>query len=405
MAHTPQPQIRPTEYMLAKTTILVVDDESGPRETLKVILSPAHKVFTAADGRAALDIMREHPVDLITIDLRMPGMDGERLMEVVREEFPSTEIVVITGKGSMESAVAGIRHGISDFITKPFDVVGVTNAVGRALRRRKERAHLVDFLEGVGSVLGKDRDSGELLDRLGRDDELRSRLCESFGTESAARMCEPGHDERSGDEPAAPNVEFLDVLAEALENRDGELRKHAQRVGFYADLLAEQIGVPEELRETIRLSSFLHDIGKVGLSDEDRQRAQLRARPEHVGEEAHPEIGAGLVQPLGFDEAVAQAIRSHHECWNGAGFPDGLEGEAIPLAARVISVVDAFDKLTAGAEEEERRPIPDALAELQKQSGSRFDPAVVLAFCRMVESGHIGPSLPDETDLREEAAS
>lgn len=390
MAHTPQPQIRPTEYMLSKTTILVVDDESGPRESLKMILSPAHKVIAADSGPAALEVMRRQPVDLITIDLQMPGMSGEQLMDAVRRDHPSTEIVIITGNGSMQSAIAGLRYGICDYISKPFDVVEVSGAVSRALDRRKQRSSLVDFLEGVGNVLGKDRDSGELLDELTTSRELRTRLRGSLTGQDAGEPDEPEPDASTAPRAGADvTLEFLDVLAQALENRDGELRKHAQRVGFYADLLAEQLGVAEDLREDIRLSSFLHDIGKVGISEEDRKRAQLRSWPSVGLEEEHPEIGARLVGPLGFPEAVATAIRHHHEHWNGSGFPNGLVGDDIPLAARVIAVVDVFDKLTCTRDGQVPLSSEEALAEIRKQSGARFDPALVLAFVRMIESGHV----------------
>ncbi len=414
MAHIPQTQIRPTQYMLSRTTILIVDDESGPRESLKMILSPAHKVLMADSGRSALDILRTTEVDLVTIDLQMPGMNGEELMRTVRAEHPAIEIIVITGNGSVKTAVQGLRSGICDYISKPFDVVEVSGAVSRALERKQQRSHLVEFLEGVGSVLGKDRDSGQLIDELESNDDLQATLRSALdpGADTAdaeAQASSPeaplaaGREARTqdpGEEPAASSadetLEFLDVLAQALESRDGELRKHSQRVGFYADLLAEQLGVPEELREQIRISSFLHDIGKVGLSDEDRERAQLRSRPNVAQEEEHPDMGARLVGPLGFDAPVAEAIRHHHEHWNGSGYPEGLEGETIPLAARVIAVVDTFDKLTSGMGEGAALTTEAALVHIQKQSGTRFDPAIVLAFVRMVENGtvEIGAEAP-----------
>ena len=389
MADCPRTQIRPTEYMLEKTTILIVDDESGPRESLRMILSPAHKVITVDSGAAALDVMRSTRVDLITIDLNMPGMKGEDLMRTIRDEYPSTEIIVITGFGSVRTAVDGLRFGICDYISKPFDVVEVSGAVSRALSRKQGRSSLVAFLEGIGSVLGKDRGSDEVLAELATRPDLRKQLASGAG---AARATRPAREREvpkpEGRQPEAPDttLEFLDVLAQALESRDGYLRKHAQRVGFYADLLAERLGVNEELREHIRISSFLHDIGKVGISDEDKQRAQLRTSLTS-GEEEHPEIGARLVEPLGFEEAIAEAIRHHHAHWDGSGHPDGIAGEQIPLAARMIAVVDTFDKLTSDRPGAAPKSTAEALSRLQKGSGTQFDPAVVAAFVGMVESG------------------
>ncbi len=383
MAHRPERQIRPTEYMLAKTTILIVDDEVGPRESLKMILSPAHGVICADSGNKALEILASREVDLVTIDLNMPGMRGEDLMRAIRAEYPSVEIIVITGNSSVQTAVEALRHGICDYISKPFDVVEVSGAVSLALARKQSRAHLVQFLEVVGSVLGKDRDGDDVLDALKRNPKLPDELWAAV----AKQEHRSGAEQAETDVAKDPTLDFLDVLAQALESRDGELRKHAQRVGFYADLIAERLGVDEDTRECIRTSSFLHDIGKVALSDEDKERAQLRSIAEGIPEEEHPEIGAKLVQPLGFGERVADAIRHHHEHWNGEGYPDGLRGEDIPLAARVIAVVDTFDKLTSERPAAQALSTEQATAELEKHSGSRFDPAVVGLFVALIESG------------------
>jgi putative nucleotidyltransferase with HDIG domain len=405
MDHISQTQIRPTEYMLEKTTILVVDDEPGPRESLKMILSPAHRVVTSDCGPRALEILRTTPVDLVTIDLNMPGMKGEELMRTVRKDHPATEIIVITGNGSVETAVEGLRFGICDYISKPFDVVEVSGAVSRALERKQSRSQLIDFLEGVGTVLGKDRDGRRALDELETNPGLREQLQGSVKRAAAHSTPHGGKDEkkrktatrwanatpRGSEKAEAPDttLAFLDVLAHALESRDSGLRRHAQRVGFYADLVAERLGTEEDLREHIRICSFLHDIGKVGLSDEDRQRAQLRSRADSAREEDHPEIGARLVGPLGFDERVADAIRHHHEHWDGGGFPDSLAGEAIPIAARFIAVVDSFDKLTEQSADRAALSAEEALAQIAKGSGSRFDPAIVAALSGLVESGAI----------------
>ncbi len=396
MAHTPRTQIRPTEYMLARTTILIVDDEAGPRESLKMILSPAHKVLTADCGGRALEMLRAAPVDLVTIDLRMPGMDGEELMRTIRSDYPSTEIIIITGNGSMRTAVEGLRSGICDYISKPFDVVEVSGAVSRALDRRQRRGHLVEFLQGVGSVLGKDTDSSELLGQLRPGVGPASQPVAAL-QDRPTKSDPPKAPPSEGGQPAISQdetLEFLDVLAQALERRDSELRKHSQRVGFYADLLAEQLGVDDELREQIRISSFLHDIGKVALSDEEKERVQLRTRPGAPLEEEHAEIGSNLVRPLGFDEAVAKVIRHHHEWWDGTGQPDGLQGDEIPLAARVIAVVDVFDRLSAGADGE-ALSTKQTLDRIQKHSGVRFDPAVIVAFTRMLEDGRFDAPAPD----------
>jgi putative two-component system response regulator len=158
--------------------ILVVDDERGPRESLRMILSGSHQVTTADEGAEALDILRTESIDLVTVDLNMPGMKGDELMRTIRAEFPQTEIIIITGCGSVETAVEGIRHGVFDYLTKPFDVVQVTASVERALSRRESRQRMVSFLEGISRVLGRNEDANIILEELDRARTGRARTSE-----------------------------------------------------------------------------------------------------------------------------------------------------------------------------------------------------------------------------------
>jgi DNA-binding NtrC family response regulator len=139
-----------------RPTVLIVDDERGPRESLRILLEPAHRVVPCARGSEALEILRAEPVDLVTLDLRMPGMRGEELMRRVRDEFPDIEIIVITGCGSAEGAAEAARHGICDYLQKPFDAARVAAAVAKAAARRAARARLACFPEELGRVVGRE---------------------------------------------------------------------------------------------------------------------------------------------------------------------------------------------------------------------------------------------------------
>ena len=133
--------------------ILIVDDGRGPRESLRMILSSNYDVSIAENGAEALELLRTDTIDLVTVDLNMPGMKGDELMRTIRAEFPQTEIIIITGCGSIETAVEGIRHGVFDYLTKPFDVVQVSASVERALERRQSRTRMVSFLEDISHIL------------------------------------------------------------------------------------------------------------------------------------------------------------------------------------------------------------------------------------------------------------
>jgi putative nucleotidyltransferase with HDIG domain len=382
-------QIRPTEYLVEKTTILIVDDEMGPRESLRMILAPANEVILADCAPEALEVLRSSHVDLVTVDLNMPGMKGDELMRIIRRDFPDTEVVVITGCSSVETAVEGIRYGICDYLLKPFDVTQVNNAVGHALSRQQNRRRLVSFLEGIGSVLGKHRDTRELLAGLSRNVDLQARL--HAAVQEPVLTSAPERAKVSADR----TVEFLEILAETIESWDPALRGHSRRVAFYAGLLAEHLGLDSEEQECVRIASLLHDLGKVGVTGGRNQSRQLEATARRTPPEQHPEIGERLVRPLGFSGAVALAIRHHHERWDGNGYPDALRGDAIPLASRIIALAEVFDAMTSDRSDCRRLAPTEAAAELEKYSGSRFDPRLVEEFLTSLHNG---------TDLLEEDA-
>lgn len=364
-----------------RAKVLVVDDERGPRESLRMILSGSHDVTTADEGAEALEILRTESIDLVTVDLNMPGMKGDELMRTIRSEFPQTEIIIITGCGSVETAVEGIRHGVFDYLTKPFDVVQVTASVERALSRRVGRQRMVCFLEGISRVLGRNRDADLVLEELDASplaqQRLRAVLEESMlGSES------------DGSRVSGPRtIEFLEVLAETIESRDIYMRGHARRVAFYADLVAARLCLSREERDHVRLAAFLHDIGKVGAAS-DLLAGKVMPEPDRLESiHDHPAIGERLLLPLGLAAPVATTVRHHHERYDGAGYPDGLTGDDIPLAARLIAVVDAFDAMTCERPYRQAKTHDEALAELQREARGQFDPALVDIFTELARNG------------------
>jgi putative two-component system response regulator len=361
--------------------VLIVDDERGPRESLRMILSGHYSVSTAENGAQALDLLRTDDIDLVTVDLNMPGMKGDELMRTIRAEFPQTEIIIITGCGSIETAVEGIRHGVFDYLTKPFDVVQVTASVERALERRESRGRMVSFLEGISRILGRNRDSTLVLDELDASPLAQERL--------RAVLEEPVLGPESGNARVGgpSTIEFLEVLAETIESRDLFMRGHARRVAFYSDLLAAGLCLSREERNHVRMAAFLHDIGKVGAAS-DLLAGIVMPEPERLESiQSHPSVGEKLLLPLGLEAPIATTVRHHHERYDGAGYPDGLAGDAIPLAARIIGITDAFDAMTCDRPYRRARTRDEALVELQRESGGQFDPGLIGIFSQLVESG------------------
>jgi len=361
--------------------ILIVDDERGPRESLRMILSGNYDVSVAENGAEALELLRTDTIDLVTVDLNMPGMKGDELMRTVRAEFPQTEIIIITGCGSIETAVEGIRHGVFDYLTKPFDLVQVGTSVKRALERRQSRTRMVPFVDDISRTFIPDRDSQLVLDELDASPLAQARLRAVLEEPALS----PEADNTSGG--GHSTIEFLEVLAETVESRDLFMRGHARRVAFFSDLLGAALCISREERQHIRMAAFLHDIGKVGAPSDVLAGVIMPEPQRRAAVQTHSAVGEKLLLPLGLEATIATTVRHHHERYDGAGYPDGLAGDEIPVAARIIAVTDAFDAMTC--ERPYRRALThdEALVELRKEAGAQFDPQMVRLFCELVMAG------------------
>lgn len=364
----------------AQATVLVVDDERGPRESLRMILAPVYRVLAVTSGSEALEVLRTTPVDILTLDLAMPGLRGPELMRMIRGEFPDVELIVITGHGTLESATEGIRWGVADYLQKPFDVMQVTAAVYRALARRRGRSRLVRFLEELGDAVGREADVSSILERVEVNPELRGRLGELLAKQVSdfppADVFDPDR-----------VLPFFEVLAQAVETQDPYQRGHGRRVAFFATLLADRLCLSAEQKRATRIAAFLHDIGKVGVPGETLARRGDLSEPERRAVERHCEIGGRLLGPLALGEDIVAAVRFHHERWDGCGYPNGLARDEIPLGARIVQIADAFDAMTSDRPWRGVRTQAAALAELRREAGRQFDPALAKEFVALVESG------------------
>ena len=142
--------------MVLKRTILVVDDEIGPRESLKMILKPFYNIETAEDGIKALEIIQQKEIDLVTLDLKMPGPHGGEILKQIKQKNPDIEVLIITGYGSLKSAIDGIRHGACDYLIKPFNISEIINIINKALAKKKKMEELKGFLAEIGGTFGLD---------------------------------------------------------------------------------------------------------------------------------------------------------------------------------------------------------------------------------------------------------
>lgn len=346
-----------------------------------MILRPSCEVRVARDGLQALEILRTEPIDLVTLDLNMPGIQGEELMRTVRREFPDVSVLIITGFGSLDSATEALRWGVADYLQKPFDVVQVNAAVARALGRRRGRARLVRFLDDLGALVGHHEPLDEVKGRAQRDPEL--------GGEVARLLTELEGGVGSPEAGGARTLAFLEVLAAAVESQSGFLRGHARRTGFYAGLLADRLCLSAREQEHVRIAGFLHDIGKLGVPTDLLTRPGALAPKERALVEEHPAIGARLVEPLGVPTEIVAGIRHHHEWWDGRGYGDGLFGEQIPLAARIVALADAYDAMTCDRPYRKALPPEIVRHEIERYAGVQFDPGITKEFLLILDTGDV----------------
>ncbi len=332
----------------SRPRVLVVDDERGPRESLRIILEPDYDVRVARNATEAFALLAGEPIDVVMLDLNMPGLPGEQLMRTLRRDCPDVEVVIVTGHGSLENATEAIRCGVADYLQKPFDVVQVSAAVLRAVSRRRSRSQR----EGLLAALPQDNT-------------------------------------KPMDEDWTRSLHFLEVLAGTVEEQSGFLRGHARRTGFYAGLLADRLKLEAGLVQRVRIAGFIHDVGKIGVPTELLMRPSALTPQERRQLERHPEIGARLVEPLDMPSEIGAAVRHHHEWWDGRGYGDGLFGEQIPLSARIVAIADAYDAMTC--DRPYRRALPEALVrqELDRCAGAQFDPKLAKEFLRLMDTSEM----------------
>lgn len=320
---------------------LIVDDEATVRDVMaRVLVGEGFECRQAASASAAVAILEQEPFDLAVLDIQMPVMDGTQLLAEVRLRWPETGVVMVTAVSEVRTAVACLTHGAVDYIAKPFEIDEVRARIRQALEKRR--------------LLRENRDYQLHLEQ--RVKEQATRIEELF-------------------------VLGVHSLVQALEAKDQYTRGHSARVAVYAVGIARELGLDEETRTEIRLGGELHDIGKIGVREGVLQKPGPLTEQEYLHVMGHPAIGERILAPLLKEHPlVLSIVRSHHERLDGAGLPDHLQGDAIPLVARLASVADAFDAITTGRPYMRFRPPEEAIAELRRCVGWHFDRDCVAAF-------------------------
>jgi putative two-component system response regulator len=348
------PQIR-------QSRLLIVDDTPANVVLLEKLLATAgyDSVQATTDPRTALALYAAFAPDLILLDLHMPELDGFAVMAQLKAVIPPEEylpIIVLTADINEEARRRALAGGAHDFLTKPFDTVEVSLRITNLLRTR--------FLH---------------LELARHNQFLEQRVRERTQQLDAARL------------------EILQRLSLAAEYRDDDTGEHTRRVGATAAHIASELGLAGERIELIRQAAPLHDIGKLGVSDAILRKPGKLTPEEFAHVKRHARIGHHILDGTQAPVLLLarDIARTHHERWDGTGYPDGRAGTDIPQAGRIVAVADVYDALIHDRPYKTAWPLDKAVDEIVSQRGRHFDPDVVDAFLRTIEGDHTATRTPD----------
>ena len=329
-------------------SLLIIDDDPTVRGFLTEVLraEEGYNVTEAGDGAGGLARVSSDQPDIVLLDIHMPGMSGTEVLSRIRAMDPSIGVIMITSVDEIDTVRETLKLGAYDYLLKPLDLAVVFETIDRAMEQR------VLYLE---------------VQRYRKDLEqlVRER---TQALEDALNRIEKVH------------TETILALGSALETRDVETQDHSLRVARYTIVFCRKLGISDEERLTaIKRGAFLHDIGKIGVPDHILRKPAALTEEEWVIMKRHPVLGAQLLEGIEFLDTSVHVVRSHHERWDGRGYPDGLAGEQIPIAARAFAVADALDAITSDRPYREGRSFAEARAIIAVDSAAQFCPSAVAA--------------------------
>jgi response regulator RpfG family c-di-GMP phosphodiesterase len=344
--------------------ILIVDDEIGPRESLRMILKPYYNIFTAESGYAAIQMVQQVAVDVVTLDLKMPGISGIETLKEIRGTDQDVMVIIITGYGTLQSAIEAIRYGVFDYIPKPFNVPEIMSIIDKAVQRRKLNQKIKGFLTNFF-------ESHPFKEPLPHSDVF---LQNGLKTMLESRWNDSGLSDNQ------TCLEFAKVLAYTLEEKDAYTSGHSERVCYYSDFISKRLSFQPKDRTELQIASYLHDIGKIGISNRFINKKGTLSSTDWAIIKQHSNKSIELLAPLRLSSNILSFIQHHHEHYDGTGYPDGLAGEQIPIGSRIIAISDAYDSMTSNRPYRKPFSNEEARTELNKCSGKQFDPKLITIF-------------------------
>ena len=337
--------------MKSKPKILVVDDDNRNLRLMEAMLIPlGYDTVLARDGIEALDKVREIPPDVILLDIMMPKMDGFEVVRQLKEDDATKiiPIVMVTALEEVKDRVKALQAGADDFLSKPVDETELEARVGSLVKVKAYNDHMLNYQKELEAEVAK------------QTEQLR----------------------RAFEKIKLASIDTIHRLSRAAEYKDKDTGAHLQRMSHYAVTIAREVGMDRETVETILYAAPMHDVGKIGIPD------QILLKPGKLDPEEweiikqHSILGAQILvgsdaESLKLAEVIAL---THHEKWDGSGYPKNLKGSDIPLLGRITAIADVFDALTSKRPYKEPFSLEKAFSIIKEGRGSHFDPQVVDAF-------------------------
>jgi putative two-component system response regulator len=335
--------------------ILVVDDEPFITELLcRWFTAEQYSCRTAQGGEQALELLKADKFHLVVSDITMPGMSGIQLLETVRRFWPDTAVLMATAISDRQTAVEALQLGAYGYAVKPFNRNELLIDVANALERRRVTLVMREYEHSL-------------------EEKVRERTAQVRRREE----------------------QIIYRLVSASEHRDDETGAHIKRIGLYSAIMARELGWDPQRVEDIRLAAPMHDVGKIGIPDRILQKPGKLTPEEFEMIKKHTEIGAKIL-----DDPEIPLLRmgkeialTHHEKWDGSGYPHGLSGERIPESGRIVAVVDVYDALLYHRIYKPALPEDKVLEILRASRGKHFDPRLLDCFLTL---------LPEIRGIREE---
>jgi putative two-component system response regulator len=329
--------------------ILIVDDEEVLRRSVQLKLArEGYQCQTAANASQAQGILQSNTIALVLLDIKMPGKPGTELLPEIRASYPDTAVVMVTATDDARIAIQCMKEGAYDYIAKPFNLDEVVLSVGHALEKRRLQIENREYRQHLEEMVAK------------RTAELR----EAIGRIKLA------------------SLDTIHRLAQASEYKDEDTGAHIKRMSQYCAAIARKMGLGDGEVENILYAAPMHDVGKIGIADNILLKPGKLSQGEWEIMKQHTVIGAEILSgsDVGFIQLAEVIALTHHEKWDGSGYPRGLRGSKIPLTGRITAIADVFDALISDRPYKVAYSIEKSLEIIKEGRGNHFDPDAVDAF-------------------------